>query len=84
MSLRGESKRLVMRSHGEIDVRHFLPEESRGEVNGVEGAEFGGHRLRRAVEHQSVYLYQVKGRDQLQDYRATAGDVHIGETGAKP
>src|SRR5438093_1725934 len=55
-----ERERAVMGGHDEIRARHLFPQQGRGQMDRVKRAELRGHRLRRAVENDSVDFHDLE------------------------
>jgi hypothetical protein len=49
-----------MSRHSRVDTQRILPKQRGRQVDGVESSQLGGHGLRGAIEHNRVYLYQLK------------------------
>ena len=72
-----------MRRHHESGAGHLFPEQCGGEVDGIERAELGGHRLRRPSEDDRIDVHQFQRGDDRQDRRATVRDLRVGEVCAQ-
>jgi hypothetical protein len=61
-----------------------LPEQGCGEVDRVEGAKLGWHRLRRPIQNDCIGVHNFKGGDECQDRCAPPGHFSVCEVRAQP
>lgn len=74
----------IVRCHDQVHLHHLFPEQRGCEVDGVQGAEFGGHRLSGPFENNRIDLDQLELTDQRQNRPAPARDLRIRQTRAQP
>ena len=70
----------VMRRHCEVGTCQILPEKGGREMDGIQCAEVGRHRLGRSIEDDRIDLYELQGCDQRED--GGSARCHVGV--AKP
>ena len=69
----------VMRRHCEVGTCQILPEKGRREMDGIECAEVGRHRLGRSIEDDRIDLYELQGCDQREDGGSARCHVGVGK-----
>jgi hypothetical protein len=67
MGLRTKRERAIVGRHYQLFTRCLSPEQRAGKVNCVRRSQFGRHRLRRAIEDDSVDLDEFERGDYVQD-----------------
>ncbi len=79
MGLGAKGKGRIMGRHDQLDMRQILPQERRGEMDGIEGPEFSRHRLRRSIEDGPIDLHELERGDQPEDRGPACGHFRVGE-----
>ena len=74
----------VMRRHCEVGTCQILPEKGGREMDGIQCAEVGRHRLGRSIEDDRIYLYQLQGCDQRENRGSARCHVGVGKLCAQP
>jgi len=69
----------VMRRHCEVGTCQILPEKGGREMDGIQCAEVGRHRLGRSIEDDRIYLYQLQGCDQRENRGSARCHVGVGK-----
>jgi hypothetical protein len=65
VSVRTQTERGVMGRHHKISAYHFLPQKRGGQMDGIERAELGWHRLRRPFEDDGVNFHELRHKSVL-------------------